>query len=142
MKKITLLLVLQTSFLYPLTDQDWQVISALKIGGIIGGSLLGFVPGYLVSTALERRIAPAFTPAHWYATKAEGHPALQKAIGGRILKKSIAYLPVPAFMSAGNLLGRATAHKLALLYIARKYGVSIKKAEQALKENLDLDEEE
>ncbi len=141
MKKILLFLLFLTSLhssIYPLTEQDWNVIFSLKVGGIVGGGLLGYIPGKIASSAIAKHIAPSLTHTDVRATQAIGHIPTQQKIGERIFKRSISYLPFAPAIYGGSLLGRATGQRLAVFYIARKYGVDTKTAQQAIEEDLDL----
>lgn len=124
-----------TSLVYPLTRQDWNVINSLMIGGASFGAIGGWATGYTAGTAIGHHFAPTVpsTPAELRAYVTSDLPKK------RIIRKTIPPIVLAPIGSVGGVhLGLTAGEKLAIIYIARKYGIDRITAWNAIRYNHDL----
>lgn len=159
MKKCFLFYLLCISTLsYPLTNADWRAIYTIKAGSIATGATIGGFLGYQGGSYLGRHVVPAaaFTTGRYlgrykYRTT-PASPAQRGVLESkyhaqmhRTFKRGFEqsdYSPwqlASAAIISGGSFGNLAASRLAITYIARKYGVDEETAWQAIKENLDLE---
>ncbi len=139
MKKIVLLIFFSSLNLYPLTNQNWKVINQLNttwesLGTFIGGAL-GVVA--TLYTYPEPHPAPPTSFAEQAALQAELPHYLRYMQQSRTRKMVGAALGAGSGAYIGNFIGK----RLALFYIARKYGVDLRTAKNAIEKNIDLQKE-
>ncbi len=167
MKKLLLHLLFLLSFstsLYPLTNQDWKTIYALRIGTTFAGAASGGVVGYKTSSFLgklnsswakeegrregERLHAPApgiIETADQRQTRELPKKQVRKRIKRAAQREfEVSWVGPLALttigIKGGGKLGSRGGERLAIAYIARKYGVDRATALKAIEENLDLSE--
>jgi hypothetical protein len=165
-KIISLLLLFATIPLYSLTDTDWRMIYSLRTGSMLAGAATGGVLGYTTGTFIGRRVVPTtakkigtyvgeirYAPS--YGTIETADQRQLREIPKKQLRKSVKrdfqqsfrqskFNPVtltPTGIIVGGKFGYLGGERLAIAYIARKYGVDAHTARQAIETNLDLSEE-
>lgn len=163
MKKYIFFLLSINIITYPLTTADWNVIYAIKAGlittsaatgGFLGYQIGSYIGRHKVATAervgryhAEKRYSPAPGTIETADQRAAREP-LKSQYRARIharykrqfeQSKLNPWRLTPAAGAAGGSLGSLIANRLAIAYIARKYGVDDETARQAIIDNLDLE---
>ncbi len=139
---LALLLSVSTS-LYPLTNQDWNVIRTIITSsttlGAFGGAAFGGIAGIAAGNYLAPMPTATITSrAQWQAYLVEVVEKSKQRQKTRLLTKIVGAAGGGA---AGVYFGNALAKRLAINYIARKYGVDRATAWNAIQNNLDISQQ-
>lgn len=150
MKKISVSLVLLffCASLYPLTNEDWRVIYALRTGSYLTGILGGGFFGYKLGTAIGHYLVSNSILSDAGGLTSEDMADIAKIRQYRWWQRNDPYLilDAPSFILTptgiitGSKFGYLGGEYLATAYIARKYGISRAEASNAINNNLDLSE--